>query len=107
MSQNGISGNLLDLLHDFLSDRKQRVVLNGQKFTWENVNIGVPQGSFLTPLSFLIYVNDLSGDLFSKAKLFPDDRSFFTVVQDINTSANDLNNDLKKRKVVIWHFNEI
>ena len=67
---------LVDLLHDFLSDRKQRVVLNGQKFTWESVNTGVPQGSILRLLSFLIYINDLSGDLSSKAKLFPDDRSF-------------------------------
>ena len=67
---------LVDLLHDLLSDRKQRVVLNGQKFTWESVNTGVPQGSILRLLSFLIYINDLSGDLSSKAKLFPDDRSF-------------------------------
>ena len=67
---------LVDLLHDLLSDRKQRVVLNGQKFTWESVNTGVPQGSILRLLSFLIYINDLSGDLSSKAKLFPDDRAF-------------------------------
>ena len=67
---------LVDLLHDFLSDRKQRVVLNGQKFTWESVNTGVPQGSILRLLSYLIYINDLSGDLSSKAKLFPDDRAF-------------------------------
>ena len=64
LSQNGISGNLVDILSDFLSDRKQRVVLNGQKSTWENVKAGVPQGSILGPLLFLIYINELSGDLF-------------------------------------------
>ena len=45
LSQNGTSGNLLGILSDFLSDRKQRVVLNGQKSIWENVNAGVSQGS--------------------------------------------------------------
>ena len=75
LSQNGISGNLLDILSDFLNDRKQRVVLNGQKSTWENVNAGVPQGSILGPLFFLIYINDLSGELTSKTKLFADDIS--------------------------------
>ena len=77
MSRNGISGNLLDVLSDFLSDRKQRLVINGQKFTWENVNVGVPQGSILGPLLFLIYINDLSGNLSFKAKLFADDTSLF------------------------------
>ena len=102
LSQNGISGNLLDILSDFLSDRKQRVILNGQKSTWENVNAGVLQGSILGPLLFLIYINDLSGDLSSKTKLFADDTSLFNVAHDINISANELNNDLKK--VSNWAF---
>ena len=79
LSQNGISGNLLDLLSSFLSDRKQRVLLNGQTYEWRNVTTGVPQGSILGPLLFLIYINDLYGDLSSKAKLFADDTSLFSV----------------------------
>ena len=95
MSQNGVSGNLLDLLSSFLSDRKQRVLLNGQTSEWRNVTAGVPQGSILGPLLFLIYINDLSGDLSSKAKLLPDDTSLFSVTHDTATSANEPNNDLK------------
>ena len=102
LSQNGISGNLLDLLSSFLSDRKQRVLLNGQTSEWRNVTAGVPQGSILGPLLFLIYINDLSGDLSSKAKLFADDTSLFSVTHDITTSANELSNDLKK--ISDWDF---
>ena len=88
LSQNSIFGNLLDLLYSFLSDRKQRVPLNGQTSEWWNVTAAVPQGSILGPLLFLICINDLSGDLCSKAKLFADDTSVFSVTCDIRTSAN-------------------
>ena len=105
LSQNGISSNLLHILSSFLSYRKQReqrVLLNGQTSEWQNVTAGVPQGSILGPLLFLIYINDLSGDLSSKAKLFADDTSLFSVTHDITTSANELNNDLKK--ISDWAF---
>ena len=47
LKQNGIFGNLLNILEDFLRNRKQRVVLNGQTSYWENIHAGVPQGSIL------------------------------------------------------------
>ena len=81
LTQNGISGNLLKLLPDFLSERRQRVVLNGQASTWTNANVGVPQVSILGPL-FLIYVNDLSEGLSTNAKLFTDIPSLFSVIHD-------------------------
>ena len=93
--QNGISGNLLNLQEDFLKKRKQRAVLNGQVSTWKNINAGVPQGSILGPLLFLIYINDLTEGLTTNVKLFADDTSLFSVVNDTLTSANDLNKDFK------------
>ena len=81
---------------DFLSNRKQRVVLNGQVSTWTSVNAGVPQGSILRLLLFLIYINDLSNNLSSNVKLLANDTSLLSVIYDINLSARELNEDLKK-----------
>ena len=102
LRQNGISGDIINILQDFLRNRKQRVVLNGQCSSWADVNAGVPQGSILGPLLFLIYINDLSDGLKSECKLFADDTSLFSVVNDINTSASDLNEDLEK--IGNWAF---
>ena len=92
----GILGNLLKLSQCFLSDRQQRVVLNGQHFKWVPVLAGIPQGSILVPLLFLIYINDLPENLESSTKLFADDTSLFSTVCGLSESANLLNDDLKK-----------
>ena len=91
----GISGKLLDLLSSFLHDKKQRVVLNGQISEWEHVKAGVPQGSILCPLLFLMYVNDLPNNLKSNVKLSADDISLFSVVHDPAQSADEINSDLR------------
>ena len=83
-------------MRDFLNERKQRVILNGRFSTWKNVSAGVPQGSILGPLLFLIYINDLTEGLSTNAKLFADDTSLFSVIHDIQTSANNLNKDLER-----------
>ena len=92
----GISGELYNLLENYLSDRFQRVLLNGQASSWRPVLAGVPQGSILVPLLFLIYINDLPNELKSNAKLFADDTSLFTIVKDKTESANILSNNLSE-----------
>ena len=91
----GIEGELLSLLQNYLQNREQRVVLNGQTSEWREINSGVPQGSVLGPLLFLIYRNDLPDGLTSICKILADDTSLFSKVFDINESANDLNIDLQ------------
>ena len=92
----GIEGQLLSLLKNYLENREKRVVLNGQTSDWKKINSGVPQGSVLGPLLFLIYINDLPDGITSICKIFADDTSLFSKVLDINESANKLNTDLEK-----------
>ena len=92
---NGINGPLLSVVESFLTDRRQRVAFNGQSSNWKNVRLGVPQGSALGPLLFLIYINDLPQGLHAdNIKLFADDTSLFSVADDIDESASKLRNDL-------------
>ena len=87
----------MNLLSDFLSCRKQRVVVNGQRSSWDNVTAEVPQDSILGP-----YVNDLPNNLSSNCKLFADDTSLFSVVNNIHTSAATLSQDLNG--ITNWDF---
>ena len=102
LRQNGICGEMINISKDFLSDRKQRVILNGHYSYWFDIHTGASLGFIFEPLLFLTYNNDLSNDIKSKVKLFVNDTSLFSVVHDIVTSANDLNNDLEK--ISEWVF---
>ena len=91
----GISGNLITLLTNYLSDRYQRVVLNGQESEWEKIYAGVPQGSVLGPLLFLVYINDLSEGISSNIKLYADDSSLFSRVRNnVNATHERITQDL-------------
>ena len=92
----GICGNYYGLIHSFLSDRNQRVVLNGQSSKWSHTKAGAPEGSILGPLLFLVYINDLPEGLTTSAKLFANDTSLFSVVHDSEASTAFLNDDLLK-----------
>ena len=102
-SNNGIDSNLFQLIKSFLNSRCQRVVLNGQPSVWKSVTAGVPQGSVLGPLFLLICINDLPLGLTTTVKLFADDTSLFSVVNNASVSASRLNNDLVK--IQDWAFN--
>ena len=78
-----------------MEDRKQRVLLNGQTFPGKNILAGVPQGSVLGPILFLIYINDLPNGIKSICKIFADDTPLFSKIKDKNCSTVELNNDLK------------
>ena len=73
VNTHGITGNIYSWLEDWLTERKQRVVINGKASTWRNVLSGIPQGSVLGPVLFIIYVNDMDEGLTCKVSKFADD----------------------------------
>ena len=98
----GITGMLLKLLQFFLQNRHKQVVLNGQCLSLAPVFAGVPQGSVLGPLFFLIYIHYLTKYISSTNKIFADDTSIFSIVNDIDVSERELNSDLKK--ISMWAY---
>ena len=101
----GFSGNLLSLLQSFLDNRKQHTVLNGKVLKWGSISAGVPQGSILGFLFFLVYINDLTANIRCNIKLFADDISLFRAANDPSEAAFDMNHDLNIIKS--WHINGV
>ena len=91
----GISGVILDWITEYLKDRTQVVVLNGEKSDIGSVISGIPQGTVLGPLLFIIYINDLLDKIDSNGFLFADDAK---LLREITCKADSLNlqNDIKK-----------
>ena len=92
----GIGGPLLTWIREFLTDRKQRVVINGVESDWAEVTSGVPQGSVLGPLLFVVFINDLPDvvDSGSSLYMFADDTKLFRAIastSDRDTIQCDIN----------------
>ena len=94
LEQNGVSGSLLIHFQNYLNNRKQHVVLNGTFSEYSSIESGVPQGSILGTFLFLIYINDLGKNIKSNIKFFADDDILFSIVNDPDITANDINHDL-------------
>ena len=90
---------VLNWFQDYLHDRKQRVVLNNSSSSFCNVSAGVPQGSVLGPLLFVLYINDIADKLTSLCRLFADDTSFNYSGNDGEQIKSVIDRDLKELDV--------
>ena len=93
----GITGSLLSWFTNYLSNRSQRVFLHGANSSWKTIKAGVPQGSILGPLLFLVYINDSVEDIHCKIRLFADDTSLYIMVDNPAEAAQLLNSDMEKK----------
>ena len=97
MEHMGIRGAPLELLKSYLSDRKQYVVFGGAESSQETISLGVPQGSILGPLFFLLYINDLSrASSFFEFILFADDTNLFASGGNQRELYRKVNGELSK-----------
>lgn len=91
----GIQGEICRWIENWLSERRQRVVVNSQASGWAPVTSGVPQGSVLGPLLFIIYINDIDEGIVSRLSIFADDTKLGS---DVSTpeKVEQLQIDLEK-----------
>ena len=94
----GIRGKVHSWVQEFLTDRKQRVIVNGSQSTWKNVTSGIPQGSVLGPVLFLVFINDFPDIINVLIKLFADDAKLYSIV----TSENDNRVQFSLNTAVDW-----
>lgn len=91
----GLSNDAVRWFRSYLSDRQQLVDVSGTFSSCEDISCGVPQGSILGPLLFLIYVNDMSGVVENKLLLYADDSAILVADKDISTVENLLQTELQ------------
>ena len=93
LHEAGITGKILNWIKSFLQHREMRVVVNGHCSCWTQVTSGVPQGSVIGPLLFLIYVNDLPDWFKSEMRMFADDTKIWKKITELK-DCSELQEDL-------------
>ena len=91
---------MINIIESFLSERKQRVTIDGKFSVRVNINAGVPQGSLLGPILFLVYINDIVDVVESKIIFFADDTFIYRIVEQFCTTI--LNKDLESITKWAW-----
>lgn len=87
LEKYGIRGKILAWIKDFLSHRQQRVVIKGEVSDWKDITSGIPQGSVLGPILFLVFINDLPGAINGLMKIFADDAKIYYAVDSQDTPS--------------------
>ena len=81
LKSHGVGDKIANWIEDWLKDRKQRVVVGGCESEWLPVKSGVPQGSVLGPLLFIVYINDIEDGVTSSVLKFADDTKIFRAIK--------------------------
>ena len=95
LKSHGIGISIINWIEQWLTDRRQRVVVDGEVSNWKPVLSGVPQGSVLGPILFLIYINDLEEGVTSKIVKFADYTKLFRKMKG-NGDKQQLQDDIDK-----------
>ena len=99
LKSHSMGNSIINWIEQWLTDRRQRVVVDGEVSSWKPVLSGVPQGSVLGPILFLVYINDLEEGVSGKILKFADDTKLFRKVKEIGDKQN-LQDDIDK--LVKW-----
>ena len=102
LKSHGMVNNIINWIEQWLTDRRQRVVVDEEVSSWKSVLSGVPQGSVLGPILFLVYINDLEEGVTGKILKFADDTNLFTKTKKIGDKFF-LQDDIDK--LVKWSEN--
>ena len=99
LKSHGMGNSIINWIEQWLTDRRHRVVVDGEVSSWKSVLSGVPQGSVLGPILFMVYINDLEEGVTGNILKFADDTKLFTKTKEIGDKQN-LQDDIDK--LVKW-----